>query len=114
MGSILTTIKKLLGITADDDSFDIDIIIHINSAIMTLNQLGVGVSGFTVSSDAETWDSFLGETTFYEAVKSYIYFRVRLAFDSPTGSGVLDSMRRQVEELEWRLQVQAESMNTEG
>lgn len=114
MESILTTIKKMLGITADYTHFDTDIIIHINTTLMTLNQLGVGPERpAMISSDYDTWDSVFGNTKDIEAIKTYIYLKVRLTFDPPTSSFVLDAMNRQANELEWRLNLQTEE-NKEG
>lgn len=110
MDSILTTIKKLLGVEEDYKHFDNDIIVHINSALMTLNQLGVGpASPVAVTSELDTWDKVLGDIKNLEAVKTYIYIKVRMVFDPPTSSFVLEAMRKQAEELEWRLNVQTET-----
>lgn len=81
MESILTSVKKLLGIAAEYKDFDPDIIIHINSCFFTLSQLGVGPKAFTIADDSTTWDSYLPEGSNLEAVKSYIYLKVRLLFD---------------------------------
>lgn len=108
MESILTSIKKLLGIEEDYTQFDSDIIIHINSSLMYLNQLGVGPKTFVISDKTKTWEDYLGENENIEAVKSYIYLKVRLIFDPPTSSSVLDAMERQIKEFEWRLTVQME------
>lgn len=109
MESILTSIKKLLCIDAEYNHFDADIIIHINSALMTLNQLGVGPEeGFSILSELETWGNFLGESANYEAVKTYVYYYTRIAFDPPTNNSVLESMQKRMNELEWRIQVQTE------
>lgn len=108
MGSVLTTIKKMLGIAADYKSFDTDIIIHINTVLLTLNQIGVGPkTPVYIKSDMETWDAVLGDHKDLEAVKTYIYLKVRMLFDPPSG-GALDAMNRQANELEWRLNVQTE------
>lgn len=110
MESILTTIKKMLGITADYDHFDADIIVHINTALMTLNQLGVGPDKPAfISSDMETWKGVFGDIENVEAVKTYIYLKVRMVFDPPTSSFVMEAMNRQASELEWRLNVQTET-----
>lgn len=116
MESILTSIKKLLGIDEADAHYDADIIMHINSVFMTLYQLGVGPSKcFKITSDAETWYDFLGESGDFETVKTYIYRRVRADFDPPTSSFVLDAMDRQSREDEWRLNLQAEmEVTTDG
>ena len=108
--SILTSIKKLLGITEEYEHFDQDIIIHINSVFMILNQLGVGPSnGFSITDKTAVWSDFLSDETGIESVKSYIYLKVRLLFDPPTTSAVMESMNRMISELEFRLNVSAES-----
>ena len=110
MESILTSIKKLLGITEEYAHFDNDIILHINAAFMSLHQLGVGpAEGFSISSDEQTWSDFISDSTKFEAVKIYIYIKVKLVFDPPTSSFVMDALNRQAQEYEWRLNVQAET-----
>ena len=110
MESILISIKKLLGITEEYDQFDPDIIMHINSVFMVLTQLGVGPSeGFSIEDDTSVWSDFIQDTNKIEAVKSYIYLKVKLAFDPPLSSAVIESMNRLINELEWRLNVAAES-----
>ena len=109
MDSILTSIKKLLGIAEDYTHFDDDIIIHINSAFSSLNQLGVGPShGFHIEDDSETWSDFFGESSELYDVRTYIYLKVSLWFDPPASSAVLSAKERQISELEWRLNVAAE------
>lgn len=109
MDSILTSIKKLLGIEEEYTHFDTDIIIYINSALMYLNQLGVGPeTGFYITSDSETWDNYLSGETTIESVKSFVYLRTRLIFDPPSSSSVIDAIERQIKEAEWRILVQAE------
>lgn len=111
MESILTSIKKLLGITAEYTHFDADIIMHINSAFMTLNQLGVGPSsGFYIEDKSTTWEDYIEDPAKLQAVKTYVYLNVRLVFDSASlGSATLAAYERQIKELEWRLNVAAES-----
>lgn len=109
MDSILTSIKKLLGIEDEYMHFDSDIIIYINSALMSLNQLGIGPeAGYTILSDVETWTDYLGTQINVEAVKSYVYLKTRLIFDPPSSSSVLEAIERQIKEIEWRLIVQVE------
>ena len=111
MDSILRTIKKMIGGVEDDDftGFDTDLIVHINSALRILNQLGVGAIGFTITGLDETWNDFLGkDEAILSEVKTYIYLKVKLLFDPPTNSFSLDSYERQAKEFEWRLNVQAE------
>ena len=105
MGSILTSIKKLLGITEEYEHFDPDIIMHINSAFMILNQLGVGPEeGFFIKDKSSTWDEFLSGSNL-EAVKTYVYLKVKLLFDPPLSSTVIEAIKSQISELEWRLNV---------
>lgn len=112
MDSILNTVKKMLGLDADYTAFDTDIIVLINGALMTLNQLGVGRrETFSITGATETWDGFLESRDDMEAVKTYVYLKVRMTFDPPGNSFVLDAMSKQCEEIEWRLNVRAE---TEG
>lgn len=108
--SILLTIKKLLGIGDDYEYFDEDIIIHINSVLMILNQLGIGpVTGFSISDESATWSDFVDNLSMLEAVRSYVYIKVRLLFDPPTSSFTITALENQIKELEWRLNVMAES-----
>lgn len=112
--SILTSIKKLLGITADCTDFDTNIIMHINTVFMTINQLGVGPDKpFVIEDDKAVWKDFLEDDTNFEAVKSYIHLKVRLIFDPPLSTAVREAMEQSVHELEWRLNVQAESFKEE-
>ena len=114
MESILTSIKKMLGITEEYEQFDADIIMHINSVFMILNQLGVGPSnGFSITDKTAVWSDFISEGANLESVKSYIYLKVRLLFDPPTTSAVMESMNRMISELEFRLNVSAESSQRE-
>lgn len=110
MESILTSIKKLLGIAEDYTHFDTDIIMHINSAFMVLSQIGVGPSKpFYIEDKSSTWDEFISVDDDLESAKIYVYLKVRLAFDPPASSAVIESINRQINELEWRLNVAAES-----
>lgn len=112
--SILTSVKKLLGITEKYTQFDLDLIIHINSAFMELTQLGVRpTTGFHISDSSATWSDYLGESPNLEAVKSYVYLRVRLLFDPPSSSAVMENMKQMLNEYAWRLNVEAE-MSNEG
>lgn len=109
MDSILNSVKKKLGIQEDYTHFDEDIIIDINSVFMILNQLGVGPDEpFTIEDEDSYWDDFIDNTRI-EAVKSYMYMRVRLMFDPPTSGFLVDSLKKQIDELEWRMLVQAET-----
>ena len=106
MDSILTSIKKLLGIEENYNHFDSDIIMHINSVFMILTQLGIGPSGgFRIEDDTASWVDFLQDSTKLEAVKSYIYLKVKLLFDPPLNTAVIESIKQQINEFEWRLNV---------
>lgn len=110
MESILLSIKKKLGPVQEYNYFDEDIIIEINSAIMALNQIGVGVDGFMVTGEGETWTDFLGDKyTKMPAVITYIYIKCRLVFDPPTSSFVLKALEDQAKEYEFRLNINAET-----
>lgn len=116
MVSILTSIKQMLGVSPDDTNFDTELILHINGALMVLTQLGVGPSaGFTITSAAETWNTFLNDRTDLELVKLDTFLRVKLAFDPPQNSFLVTSIQKQLQEYDWRLEVQHnEQSETEG
>lgn len=106
MESILDSIKKLLGLSSDYDQFDDDIVLHINSVFLNLTQLGVGPeNGFMITGDGETWYDFIQDDVKLQAVKSYIYLKVKLLFDPPLSSAVIESTNRMISEFEWRLNV---------
>lgn len=115
MESILTSIKKQLGITEEYEHFDGDIIIHINSVFMILQQLGVGPKeGFSIEGEDALWTDFTPDISKLQAVKSYVYLKVRLLFDPPSNSALIESMNNLIKELEWRLNVAGESTEEEG
>lgn len=111
MESILTSIKKMLGITEEYTHFDEDIIMHINSVFTILTQLGVGPSeGFYIEDATTEWVEFINDMNKLQAVKTYMYLKVRLVFDpSSLGSATLAAYERQIQELEWRLNVAVET-----
>lgn len=108
--SILKSTKQILGISPDDDSFDLDIITHINSAFFTLHQLGIGpVEGFAIEDDQAVWDDFItGDILQVNQAKTCVRLRVRLAFDPPATTFHLSALEKQLEECEWRLNVNRE------
>lgn len=113
MDSILTTIKKLLGITEEYTHFDHDIIIAINSVFMILNQLGVGpTSCYAISGDTEEWTDFTEDIETINLVKTYIYMKVKLIFDPPTSSILKSALDEQIKEYEWRLNVAVDPERT--
>lgn len=112
MESILTSVKKMLGITEEYEHFDVDLIMHINSAFTVLTQLGVGPSeGFSIKGRDETWADFMQGDLRLELVKSYLYLKVKLLFDPPLANAVIEVMNRQISEFEWRLNVAVDSGN---
>lgn len=112
--SILDNIKKMLGIASENTDFDTDIIIHINSVFSTLHQLGIGPSnGYTISGKDSTWEDYI-TTSQIENVRSYIYLRVRLLFDPPQNSFLVDSFKEQIKELEWRFTVTSDEIQNGG
>lgn len=107
--SILNSTKKALGIDPSYDVFDDVLIMHINSVFTKLQQIGVGpVEGFEIEDDSATWDEFVEKKTL-NSVKSYMYLNVRLLFDPPTTSHAESAMQAMSKEVEWRLNVHAES-----
>lgn len=110
MDSILTSIKKMLGPEEEYTHFDTDIIIHINSVFSILNQMGVGPEeGFSIRDSSSVWTDFISDAKKIEMVKSYIYLKVKLIFDPPTSSAVIEAMNKQISEFEWRLNVAVEN-----
>ena len=110
MDSVLTTTKKLLGIDADDDSFDSDICVGINSAIITLSQLGLeGKAGFIVVNEEQKWSDYLDDNTLLPMVQQYIHLKTRMSFDPPQSSIVGESFKQIISELEWRIRLASES-----
>lgn len=109
--AIRFTLRNMLGIHESQHYFDMTITQHANSAIMTLDQLGVPLKpGFTLYSDDQFWEDLLVDPSQFHAVKTYIYLYVRLMFDPPTAS-LLTALKEQLKELEWRLNVQAETLH---
>lgn len=105
--SILDTIKAMLGIPTTDTAFDNDIIVNINSAFMVLNQLGVGPETvYSIENSTPVWSDFLTDPEMYSGAKTYIYLKVKLVFDPPATSFLLDAINNQILELAWRLAVQ--------
>lgn len=110
MDSILVTIKKMLGLDEFDDSFDIDIITLINSVIVSLSQMGIGPSSvYIVTSKDDKWIDFLGENSNLEAIKTYMFLKVKMTFDPPSNPTVIKSMQDTISEIQWRSMLSIES-----
>jgi hypothetical protein len=106
--SILRDTKKILGIHPDDDTFDLDIITFINSALSTIQTEGVGQEGFFIVDDSATWDEITENESQISLIRTIVYLRARLLFDPPPTSFIQSAMAKQIEELEWRLNVRRE------
>lgn len=110
MESILTSVKKDIGVPEECDEFDPDIIRDINSVFFILWQLGVGPTNCFRIKDANTsWDEFIQGSDELEAVKTYVYQKVKLKFDPPTNSSLLQALKDSVAEFEWRLNFASET-----
>ena len=107
--SILTSIKKLLGMEEDYVAFDTDIILLINDALFSANQLGIGpAEGFEISDEAAVWSDFIGARKDLAGVKKYVYQKVKLAWDPPQAGYLVEAMKEQIKESEVRLNIQVE------
>lgn len=118
MNSILASVKKINGISESDTTFDGDIILHTNTVFSVLCQLGVGpADGFSIEDESASWTDFIPESSpkykKLNDVKTYVGLRVKLLFDPPSGSAILEAMKEQVKELEWRINIEAETEETE-
>ena len=108
--SILETIKKMLGITYDYEQFDVDIIIHINSAFATLAQIGSELKeGYTIADKYNVWSEYTEDVKILDMIKTYIYLKTRLIFDPPASSMVAEAIKSTIKELEFRIQLQTDS-----
>lgn len=111
--SILNSTKKVLQIGADDASFDLDILTHINSAFSTLTDLGVGpLGGFAIEDDTTLWAEFLpsvDDLPTLSKVKTFVFLHTRLHFDPPNTSFLLESMNKQIEQCLWRISTRREA-----
>lgn len=117
-GTILTDVKQMLGLTEDYTPFDQELVMHINSVLMILNQLGVGTPNFRITLtqmpgdnpqmvSTETWTQFFGTSYLgnMEAVKSYVFTKVKLLFDPPASGTLMESYKKLADEFEFRLNV---------
>lgn len=104
--SILLSIKKLLGLPPEDTSFDLDIIININAAFSTLYQIGVDDKSITIENDSAIWSDYIYNSNILNLVKQYVFMKVKLAFDPPSSSSVMDAYKQQIAELEWRINIE--------
>ena len=108
LDSILTSIKKMLMIDESYEHYDPDIIIHINTFLTRLCQVGIGQPGFYITDKTATWEDFLVDVPRFQQAKTYVYLRVRLLFDPPQSGAAVDAMEKNLRELEWLLFVDAD------
>ena len=111
--SILTSIKKLMGLTEEYDAFDQDILIFINSVLFELEQIGVKAKdGFSLSDKTAVWSDYSDDDRLLNVLKPYIYMKTKITFDPPTSSGALDSMNRIIDRFEWRINLYTDTGGT--
>lgn len=104
--SILDDTKKLLGVHADDPSFDTDITLHINSVLSLLHQLGASpLESVSISDSTATWQMLLDNINGVNFMKSYVYLKVKSWFDPPVNANTMTALTEQIKELEWRLSI---------
>lgn len=113
LDSILTNVKLHVGVAESDTSFDVAIIDDINSTFTILEQLGVGMPGYKITDKTNVWSEFLPAGKQLELVKTYMYMKVKLMFDPPANSTILESYQRQINEYEWRLNVRCDPVDEE-
>ena len=107
--SILLNIREMLVGDPDDDSFDQDLIFDINTALNTLTQVGVGpIGGFKITGASEVWSDFLGNNQMLEMAKDFVKYKVRVLFDPPSSSFVLDQYNKELDQMLWRLNVEVD------
>lgn len=110
--SILTSVKKILGITEEYTHFDDDLIMHINTILMALTQMGIGNrSYFHIESADSTWADFISDKVDIDAIKTYVALRVKLIFDPPQSSTHLQAIQETIKECEWRMYISDSSEN---
>lgn len=103
---ILSSVKKSLGITDEYTHFDQDVVMHINTVLSTLYQLGIGPQGgYQIMTGDETWSEILGDDPRINFVKTYVGLRVRMLFDPPTAGPLIEAYKREIDELTWRINV---------
>lgn len=102
--SILKSTKKILGLGAEYTPFDQDVLTHINAAFGTLHQLDIGPSaGVFIEDEEPEWDSLGLPVIQLNLVRAYVFLKVRLLFDPPGTSFLIQLAQDQVKEYEWRL-----------
>lgn len=107
--SILNSVKLQLGILPEYTVFDQQLILAINTAFSILHQLGVGPKdGYAIEDESNRWDEVVTKQSL-NMVKSYVFLKVKLLFDPPATSFVLDAYNKQLAEMEWRINSEVEN-----
>lgn len=113
--SILKSIKEASGVNLDDSAFDGELILHTNTAFMTLRQIGVGPEiAFSIEDDTSTWNDFIDDDKLLPMVKSYVALKVRRLFDPPTSSSLDTALENVLNEYEWRLNIEGDKYSVEA
>lgn len=105
--SVLGTIKKLMGPSelCNYDGFDTDLIVHINSILMNLAQMGIGKDGSAIKDSSSTWEDLVGDSKMLEGIKSYIYLKTKILFDPPASATILNAYQEEIKQFEWRMMI---------
>ena len=113
--SILDSIKKFIGLSIDDDTFDDELLMLINGIFMALQQIGVGPQNslFHIEDNSSTWSDYLENPNELSMVQTYIAIRVRLVFDPPQSSALEQALKQEVAEYEWRLNIKVDDYHVE-
>lgn len=112
--SVLNTIKTMIGPSVSYDGFNTDLIIHMNSALMYLAQMGIVSDGTKITDETTTWQDLIGEETKLEGIKSYLYFKARIMFDPPASATILNAYNEEIKQLEWRMGITCDERDGSG
>lgn len=112
--SVLDTIKQMIGPSVSYEEFDTDLIVHINSTLMYLAQMGVVPDGTKIVDSTTTWSDLIGDETKLEGIKSYLYFKARIMFDPPASSTILNAYNEEIKQLEWRMFITCDERGDSG
>ena len=110
---VLPSIKSQLGIDSECKAFDAPLTMNINTVFMILKRMGVGpATGFTITPNGnDSWSDFMDDGTTLEAVKSYVYLKVKLIFDPPASGTLVEAIKENIKELEWSLNFEEDAMS---
>lgn len=112
--SILASIKDAAGVSSEDNAFDEELVLHINSTFITLRQNGIGPETlFFIEDETATWHDFIDDDSILPMIKSYITLQVRVLFDPPTSSALMDALKNKIAEYEWRLSIECDKYKVE-